>query len=221
MWARARCRYPGRSWPRCWPRGTSVYCQLAPPVVEKVKPLPVCSLMHEMPVCCEMLQRNPAAARILLNGNVFGVPDGCLNCSAGSEANCGSSWVPPRSSWGGGGLPIGVGHRVRRTRDADPPGSRTRLATGPGAGDDHATPAAARAGEVVARADVVGPGVEIERVDQLVIAGGASRRCGSDRWSGLLAGLLGGDDRVGTAGQGHHRGAQDEQWPGSSHETSE
>ncbi len=221
MWARARCRYPGRSWPRCWPRGTSVYCQLAPPVVEKVKPLPVCSLMHEMPVCCEMLQRNPAAARILLNGNVFGVPDGCLNCSAGSEANCGSSCVPttielgaalcPSASVTVSGAPVTP---IRPVPELDWQPAQVR-------GDDHAAPAAARAGEVVARADVVGPGVEIERVDQLVIAGGASRRCGSDRWSGLLAGLLGGDDRVGTAGQGHHRGAQDEQWPGSSHETSE
>ena len=60
--------------------GTSVYCGVKSSR-EKVKPLPLNSLRHDTPVASCTLQRNPAAARILLNGRTF--------AGSGSSVNSG------------------------------------------------------------------------------------------------------------------------------------
>jgi hypothetical protein len=59
-----------------------------------VKPLPVNSLRQDTPDSCT-LQRNPAAAKILLNGSVFAGPGSSRNSGCSSDTKRGS---PSRST---------------------------------------------------------------------------------------------------------------------------
>src|ERR1700738_107935 len=87
--------------------GTGVYCGTYP-VAENVKPFRVISFRHDTPASCT-LQRNPAAANVLLKFNVNAFPDFSERPGRSTHVNPGSASSPTAIAFGATAAPSGPG----------------------------------------------------------------------------------------------------------------